>query len=271
MHFAFVPPGSPKPIDRHDPKAISVAMQILADIRPDSFGQVGDLAHLGYLSHWAVGRDMQGKVPAQDGESVAMNIENDNNGINRWLEQTEKILPKKCEKYQLEGTHEEILRNSRQMNKFQGWVTKDWYPEKAWRLAERGIKWVPYQTYNAGAGKNWVDCGRLKIVHGHYAASNHMKKHFEDHGGSVGYGHMHTVSQDTYKHGLNPATVFTFGCLCTKEASYHRGRNNAWAQAMLVIYVQPNGKFNHSIIHIIDGQAMWNGKLYSAKPLKGLE
>src|SRR6185295_10276529 len=114
-------------------------------IRPDEHIDLGDLWHGSYLSHWQVGRDMQGRSVDDIGETMLMNLQEDNNLINRWYDLLQKAMPKNSEYWQIEGNHEEILRVSRNMNRYQGYVTNDWYPQKSWRLDERKVKWVDYQ------------------------------------------------------------------------------------------------------------------------------
>jgi len=76
---------------------------------------------------------------------------------------------------------------------------------------------------------------------------------------------MHSVEVKTFPHPESQRVVGTLGCLCNPYASYHRGRNNAWAQAVTIFYSLPNGLFFHEIVWIVKGTAVWNGKTYHAK------
>jgi len=232
-------------MDRHDPGALSIMLQVIKDIQPDEHIDLGDLWHGSYLSHWQVGRDMQGRSVDDIGETMLMNIQEDNNLINRWYDLLQRAMPKKAEFWQLEGNHEEILRVSRNMNRYQGYVTNDWYPQKSWRLEERGVKWVDYQRY--GEKKNWVDIGKhLKVLHGHYVGTNHLAKHFQHWQCNLRYGHIHTIEEKSFPSLGAHKSVKSLGCLCTPTASYHRGRIAAWGQGFGVIYLHPGGTMVHS-------------------------
>ena len=271
IHFTAENENGVKAIDRHDPKALSVAFQLLEDIQPDVCGQIGDMLHLAYLSGFQVKKDQDGRVPSENGETMEACLDRDNILANRFWDKTQGLCPKHTEFFQEEGNHEEILRNCRNMRRYSGVKNlQDWYPERAWRLKERGIQWIPYQRYGEGA-KNWYQFGKVKIIHGQYANMNHIKKHHESWGCNLIYGHMHTIQETTFISADSQMMVATAGCLSTPYASYHRGRNNAWQQAVFVVYLQPNGLFHYYPIRIVNGTAVWNGKTYFAKPLKGFE
>ena len=271
-HFASSSKDGIKPTDRHDPAALSVFLQVLADIKPDIHVDLGDLAHFGYISHYQFEKGQFGRVPSQDGETIALSVADDNALINRWLDKLQGACRKDTKFHQLEGNHEEILRVGRNKEAYRPFVNSEWYPEKAWRLQERGIKWTPYQRYDQSPNPlNSVKIGKVRLIHGHYATANHLEKHWRSWGCSLIYGHMHTVEEKTFPTLEAQQVVKTIGCLCSKTASYHRGRNNAWAQAFSVIYIQPNGLFHESTVRIINGNAVWNGKVYHAKKMPGIE
>ena len=258
-------------MDRHDPKALSVVLQVLKDIRPDNYIDIGDLAHLAYLSHWNVDRDQQGRSVSENGDSIAMNLKDDHALINVWLDKVQAACRKDTRYYQLEGNHEEILRVLRNMRKTDGYDKTQFYPEKQWELEERGIKWVPYQRYG-DSQKNWVEIGpHLKVIHGQYAALNHLRKHWENWQTNLIYGHLHTRETKDFSHPKFSTTVQTIGCLCGKTASYHRGRNNAWSQGFSVVHLYPDGRFLDEFVRILNGRAYYNGKTYYAKPERWME
>jgi hypothetical protein len=269
-HFAHAVNGV-KPMDRHDPAALSILLQIMNEIKPDIYIDLGDMVHLAYLSHWNQGRDLWGKSVSEDGETVPMLLKDDNALIGVWLDHVMKACRKDTKYYQLEGNHEEIMRVSRNMNKYAPLVNNSWYPEKAWDLAERKMEFIPYQRYGPN-GKNYVQLGKyLKVIHGHYASTNHLAKHWLHWQTNLIYGHMHTIESKAFPNLHNHTNVQTIGCLCTPTASYHRGRNNAWGQAFSVVYLMPDGQFHDVLVRIINGKAIWNGKIYYAKSIKGIE
>lgn len=269
-HFAHSSQGL-TPMDRHDPKALSVVLQILKDIKPDCYIDVGDLIHLSYLSRWNIGADMQGRVVSSKGTAIEMNLKDDNALINVWWDKVQDACGRKTEYYFEEGNHEEILRALRQKRMFDGFDKSQFYPEAQWLFKERGIKFVPYQNHGED-GDNWVKIGpHLKVLHGNYANKGHLQKHWEDHQCNLIYGHMHTREAKDFRHPTASTSVQTIGCLCGKRASYHRGRTNAWAQGMSIVYLLSNGKFIDHFIRILDGQAVFNGRVYTSKRERWME
>jgi len=271
IHFASAGPGGRVPFDRHDPEALSVALQILEDLKPDYICQLGDLVHLGYLSHWNRSKDMQGRVIALDGETLDMCLKEDHLLINHWFDILKKILPKHVEMVQLEGNHEEIFRSLIYMTTFDGIDKTQFHPVASWNLQQRGIRWVPYQQYNNLP--NWAVFGKCKLLHGKYCSKNHIELHWRDSGcTNLKYGHVHTFETRDFPHPEMSVNVQSIGCLCTRQASYHRGRNTAmgWSQGFSVMYLFPDGKFLDTYIRILNGRAIFNGKTYYAKPIKGI-
>lgn len=269
VHMSSADKFGVKPIDRHDPAALSVAFQIMEDLKPDGVTQIGDLLHLAQISSFQRRKDMLGTVPSEDGETIDATVRRDMDLGNIFWDTVQRKVPKKADLREMEGNHEELLRVSRNMASYRPYVDKNWYVEEALNLKERGIKWIPYQRY--GESKNWVELSpKLWVIHGQYVAKDHARKHHDAWGHNLIYGHLHTFEAHSYQSIDTLNGVWTVGCLCTPTASYHRGRLNAWRQGMAVVYIQPSGKFNVYFIDIIKGQAVWNGKVYSAKNLPGL-
>lgn len=271
IHFASSVVDGRVPMDRHDTGAVSVALQILADLRPDYLCQLGDLVHLGYLSHWNRDKDMRGRVVALDGETLEMNLKNDHALINVWFDILQKTLPRKAELVQLEGNHEEIFRALTYMTTFDGMDKTQFHPVASWNLQQRGVAWVPYQRYDGSP--NWAVFGKCKIVHGKYVSKNHLELHWRDMGcGNLKYGHTHSFETKDFPHPELSVNVQSIGCLCTRQASYHRGRNTAmgWSQGFSVMHLYPDGKFLDQYVRILNGRAIFDGKTYLAKPIKGI-
>ncbi len=255
------------PMDRHDPAALSVALQIAEDVKPDEAVQLGDLLHLSYISGFQRKKDQLGKAPSEDGETINLTVAKDMVLGNIFWDYLQKATKGADSYYQLEGNHEEIMRVARNMNTYAPYVSSDWYVDKALHLKERGIKWIPYQRYDGS--KNWVDLGKVKVIHGQYTSANHLTKHHEIYDNVI-YGHLHSYSATSFKNLYTVSGAWCIGCLCSPNASYMRGRVSGWTEGVTVVYHQPNGRFSVFFIPIIDGSAIWNGKTYTAKRLPGL-
>ena len=109
------------------------------------------------------------------------------------------------------------------------------------------------------------------MIHGQYVTQNHLFKHWQDFQGNLIYGHLHTRESKDFRHPTASTTVQTIGCLCTKEASYHQGRLNAWAQGVSIIHLFKDGTFLDEFVRILNGKAFYNGKIYTAKPERWME
>ncbi len=269
-HFAHSSQGL-KPMDRHDSTALSVLLQVMKDIKPDHYIDLGDTAHLSYLSHWNVEKDMQGRSVSENGETISMSLKDDHALINVWWDKVQEACKRDTKYYFEEGNHEEILRVMRNMRKYDGLDKAQFFVEKQWFFDQRKIKFIPYQNHGTD-GDNWVQVGpHLRVMHGNYASKNHLTKHWEDHQTNVIYGHMHVRETKDFKHPRSAVTVQTIGCLCGKRASYHRGRHNAWSQGFSVVHLYPDGRFLDEFVRILDGRCYYGGKTYFAKPERWME
>src|SRR5207245_2168688 len=96
-----------------------------------------------------------------------------------WDTVQERIKAKEYD--QLEGNHDNIIAQARQMNSYSPYVSNSWYVDKALGLKKRGVSWTNYQRF--GGSKNWVEEGKVKICHGFYSSGNHLDKHYQAMGG----------------------------------------------------------------------------------------
>ena len=276
VHFAHGGPNGVKPMDRHDPGALSILFQVMKDYRPDGVTQVGDLVHLGYLSHWNVGKGIGGRVKAETGETIEMCLPDDHALARRFWQEIRQICGKSARLRAMEGNHEEIIREARQMPIYAPLVKKmkgnDWFCEKAWGLEELNVSWTAYQNYahpdeSGKPGHNSLDVGpHLKVIHGHHAGAQHEQAHFMEWLTNLRYGHLHTKTAKPFKGPKGAFSVGSIGCLATKTASYHRGRHNPWWSGFEMIYLDKEGRFFSSYVDIIQNRACVNGKMYYAKP-----
>jgi hypothetical protein len=269
IHLASASKEGIKPVDRHDPKALSVAFQLVKDIQPDRIVTIGDFLHLGQISSFQRKRDMLGKAPSEDGEVISVTIDRDMELGNICLDQIQSLCKKTKEYDFLQGNHELLLDYSRRMSYYAPYVNSSWYVQEALNLKERGIGYTRYERLNES--KNWITEGKLHICHGFFSGANHLDAHFKMFQAPVVYGHTHTYACKNFTSVSSISAAWTIGTLSTKYASYIRSASSQWQQGLTVVYTRPDGKFNLYFINILDGTAAWNGKLYMAKKLPGLE
>ncbi len=259
-----------RPMDAHDPKAISVAIQVMRDFKPTKALQLGDLLNNGGISSFQRRKDQLGQVPSDSGDTISSVVARDMALGRRFWDIVQENSRGCKEYYQLCGNHDHLLNEARGMAAYKPFIDKNWYIESALQLKEKGIKYVPYirtETQN-----NWVELGKLWAIHGSFSSGNALKKHYEAYGKSLIMGHLHAYIAASFSSvHSGPAGVWSLGTLSTRTASYIRSGVNAWRQGFGTVHILPNKNFYVNFYDIIDGVTVYNGKVYSAKKLTGLE
>lgn len=258
-----------KPIDRHDPKALSVLFQILEYIKPDVVVQGGDLLNLGEMNPFGKKRGMNGKVRTNDGEYKQACLKDSMEAGRRFWDYVREICPR-AEMCQLEGNHELWLREERNYPHNQPFVNSDWYIDKGLGLTERKIKFIPFERWG-DRPQNWYQFGKLKVLHGWYHGKTYLDQMYLALTGSFLQFDMHVIATKDYNSVAGDRVGMCGGCLCTREASYHRGRLNGWGQAVNIINLLPSGRFFTNICRIVDGEAVIGHKVFRSRPIRGLE
>jgi hypothetical protein len=254
------------PFDRHDPRAISVALQIVKELKPDGVTLGGDWMHFGMLSpHVRKRGGSPGNVQMWNGENAALYLSDAWDVGNVSLDLFQAAAPKKCRWRFMEGNHEDWLRKIRNMETYRA-VMDRMYLESCLEFKKRKMQFIPYEEYNGE--KNWAELGpNLDIFHGTYTSQNFLKKLYDDLENSFLTGHLHFEKEETFQHRNTVRAGYSVGCLCHKRASYHRGRGNRWSQGLAVVFLEKSGMFHVHLIRIIDGHAILDRKMFYAKRL----
>lgn len=236
----------------HKP-TVNAIFDYLASNKPDIFIFGGDQFHFDALSHHNAGKPFFRTRRA---------YQNDIEGFRRdILTPLEKLLPKGCEKVWIIGNHERFEQDFIEEHpELEGIVNH----VKLLDLERKGWTIVPLgHTYRLG---------KLNVIHGeilsgigNQAGMYPSRKAVELYAGNVLAGHTHApqtftkVSPVHDKHkwqghispiagGINP--------------SYLRNRPTAWVNGFNRIDVMESGQFNYYPIIVIDGQFVFNGKVY---------
>lgn len=256
------------PIDRHDPKALSLFLQIVKDARPDAIICLGDMAHLSPISPWQAAKGQYGQMATRDGEWAEGYLEDSMGACNLFLDLMHEAG--RCKDVTImEGNHEEWLRFLRNKPEYKSVRDDLWYPEKNWELKKRGYKFKTYQKYEDFCPENWVKIGRRKVLHGFWVAQNFLERHFKFLQCPFIIGHLHTSESKSFAN-IPEGWVYdghSIGCLCTKEASYHRGKLNRWSQGFVEVFEFSNGETIVCHIPFVNGVAIYRGKTYIPKRL----
>jgi dsDNA-binding SOS-regulon protein len=225
-----------------DPKYISIATQLIKQLKPDHVCQIGDALDAGSISSYL-------QDPASD-NTFKKEIDLYNKQLDIW----QKAMKKGSTFHQLEGNHSERLkrflaRNCREIHDIVKAV-----PELL-RLKERsksGVKFVWHPL------KVWDSCkiGDVYIHHGQYFDKNLAQSNLDRYGVKFLQGHSHRAC--VASNGKIWSASLGHGSIASKTAHLHSP--NTWQQAMGVVTII-EGKGHLEMILVNDGVACFRGKV----------
>ncbi len=259
----------------HDDRALSIALQIIRDVRPDVVVLVGDNMDLPEMSKYRL-------TPAFSRTTQATI---DRAGL--FVAELRAAAGTECEIHWIAGNHEERLPNYiidnavaafgiRQANRPETWPVLS-VPHLI-RLDDHAVSFVPgYPT-----GEVWIN-DRLRVVHGDKVNSNGSTAHkyLDAERVSTVYGHIHRRewAERTRHTREGPRTVLAMspGCLCRIDGSVPStkgghdldgiplARTEDWQQGLAIFrYEEGEGRFIPEQVPIHDGWACWRDKEYVA-------
>lgn len=167
-----------------------------------------------------------------------------------------KKLAPKAKFTLLEGNHEERVERYIDANPvLEGKVEV----ETGLQLKARNINWVRFSSKG-----QIYKIGKARFIHGLYVNQYHARKHVENYGENVFYGHTHDVqSYSKELQGADKTIVGqSLGCLCRYDQKYLKGRPTKWQQAIGVFYFFPDGYFTYDVIRIFKHRFYAEGKVY---------
>lgn len=227
----------------HDGQAQMLIEKFLADEKPDVLQLLGDAIDFDYISKYSVGnlRKLEGK-----------RIINDYAGFNKMLARWKKLA----------GNPEVIYHIGNHERRIQDFIDKNPNLE-GYAEVEQSVKGVDKFIQFNEVHK----IGKLNFMHGIYINQYHAKKHADNYGANIIYGHTHSLQSHTRVSPVNRShyhTAKSIGCLTNINPSYMKNKPSAWVLAMHMAYIQESGLFSEYTIVINKGQFIWNGKLYKA-------
>lgn len=106
--------------------------------------------------------------------------------------------------------------------------------------------------------------GDLGFFHGEHHGSSHPKKHADEYGMNLMYGHLHTSASSTVVTKVNktPHTAMTIPCLGDVNPFYMKNRSSAWINGFALVYLLPNQKTQSFVYQIKNGTVFCNNKIY---------
>lgn len=249
---AIVLPDTQLPYE--DKIALKAVEKFIADNWFDYWIQVGDLMDFNYASKWTADN-----LKVLSGTT----FQDDYEYARKFLDRHIKLVRGKnpdAEMVVIEGNHdwrpEKIIEKD---PRFEGLIEFS----LQLRLRAKNIKFVRYWSKG-----EVYRIGKATFIHGRYTNDHHAKKHVQNFGCNIFYGHTHDIQNYSLEryNKQNAIVGQSLGCLCKYGQDYMVGRPHRWQQAIGYFQFFPNGDFTYSIIRITNGRFIFNGKAYSGWP-----
>jgi metallophosphoesterase superfamily enzyme len=243
LHYGYEINSSRHKVPLHDEKALNVALDFIADFKPDHLVLGGDMLDCGSLSHHRLGNAGQ-----LEGLRILAEAKELRKKVLTPLEATKASLT-----YMI-GNHEAWLDQLvEKIPSLDGIIQAEHLLGlDKWKVVEQG---------------GFHKLGKLKFVHGDNitGGQHHANAAVTAYEANVRFGHFHTYAVSTKSTPIeaNGHTGIAVPCLCRKGHAYGKKAPNKWMQGFLWGYVGgPAGSFNDYVTVIVNGKAMINGKLY---------
>lgn len=266
--------GNLQPI--HDVRAVSVALQIVRDVKPHMIVCVGDNLDFAELGKYRI-------TPA-----FQLTTQATIDAATEFCAQVAAAAPHGCKIVWLAGNHEERLPNYLLDNAAAAYGLKRGARPEKWpvmsvpylcRMDEYGVEYRPGYP----ASDVWIN-ERIRVVHGDRVRSNGSTAHLylAREKTSVIYGHIHRIetayrTREDYD-GARTILAASPGTLAridgavpsTKGGTDLDGRpiqrHEDWQQGVGIVDFQPDSpfRFRYDAVHIYDGWAFYGGKEYRA-------
>lgn len=126
---------------------------------------------------------------------------------------------------------------------------------------ELGYEYRPYKE-----SKPFVLGDKLVVMHGHYANKYAARKHLDDFGLSVLFGHTHRIQSFTRRDIRGQEAGFNIGCLCDLQPHYDEAQTDWHNGFALVDFAEIDGEpyFDVTQVRIHDGKAVVGSAVYTA-------
>ena len=244
---AVVIPDQHAPLQ--DTKAISCALKIIDEIKPNTLINLGDVGEWESVSSHRYKRRKQPPL-----EFVLPEIDKEIKAVNIMINQFDEVLDSVgCEdRYILTGNHDLWLDSFVEHHPY----LDEYTFRNACKWDERGYE---YRKHN-----EVLTIGKLSFVHGAYCGPTHSKMHLERYGCSIMYGHTHDLQRFSMTR-LQDGGIgsWSLGCLKDMRAeknTWLRGRLHNWNHSVGIVDWWKNGNFAVQVVEIVKGKAVINGK-----------
>ena len=106
--------------------------------------------------------------------------------------------------------------------------------------------------------------GKLLFTHGTYHSKNHASQMAVAYGMNSMYGHLHANQVFSHKtvEREQPREATAVGAMCNLKMPYMKKRPSPWSNSFAVVTFLPSGQYAKEIINVINGKAIFRGKVY---------
>ncbi len=214
--------------DKHFPladnKAIKALCQIIEELRPDGYIDLGDTGEWASVSKWKWKNKTKPNLEWYLPE-VITEVEEVNKGMDIIDEALDKAGVK--ERHFCQGNHELWLD-----------YFVEQFPYLPQYSCKRAIK-IEARGYKFHRAGELLKIGDMNFYHGHnYGGIHHAAKHCKEYKENIMYGHHHDIQVYTDKKHGGPISAWSIGCLKSldrKDNEFCSGRPLNWAHGIAVV------------------------------------
>lgn len=227
----------------HDQAAMAIVLKFIKDFKPSIFIFGGDQLDMGSISTFNKHKPLltENKRLSREYDGFQAEV----------LDELEKILPAKCERFWLTGNHEQRIQ----------WLIEAQPQWEGFIEPDRCLNLSKYKVLPFGETLHF---GEMIIAHGKNYNLHHAKKNVMQYGSNIFTGHAHTsqiYTMNSPVHAL-PRQGVSVGCLCNQNPEYINGQPNSWIHQFLVFWIFEDGSFAYETPTILNNQAIICGKHY---------
>lgn len=226
-----------------DERAWNIMLDCLTDFKPHEIILLGDFDDVYCVSSYE-------KSPDKDFLTLEEELES-----GRKAKQQIQAKAKGAQIISLAGNHEHRIQTYLKHSAPRLWGSIDF--RKLLGIPQGWI-FLPYGQ------ENYWRMGKLTATHGTITGKFATSKMIEKLGCSIVHGHTHHVQEYHIRNlrgeqfvGISPGWLGDM-----KEAAEYIKDIANWAQGFAITLHKPNGDFFHQIIHIKNGEAYFDGKIY---------
>lgn len=251
IHRTLIAPDVHCP--NHDEPSVNAFLQFAKFYKPHRFIQLGDFCD------W----DAVSRYEPKTANQIA-NIQEEVDASNAMLDRFEAVLPKNCHKVMIGGNHEaryEMFKINhghkegiRNLRKFTTWHEEYNLDARDWDHCEY-TKWFLF----------W----RVMYTHGVFCGNNAAKKHLDEYGVNLIFGHTHrNLVADKWDNILdkNPISAESIGTLSRLDLHYLPIPKSDWVHGFMYIdtNTKENFKFSKHFVRIIKGKFIEFGRAFGS-------